>query len=435
MNHFNLAIVICAGLSFWFSAAVGATGGEQVNGGDTVKCSKDSRNPFEGYFSLDYLLTLREDNSDIIQVRDWEQSRERILRVLTEKYPDLALLLRDFLSRVPGDDTTGGVDYYLQKRLWIEAPYGLVDIKDERVVRKLPPNCYKVHKEPDEIELIQSVIRQTNRDVVIYNYDTAILRELKTRAPLQYSFLIMHEWMWDSVQDPEVIRRVNRFLHSKVIDTMTASDFKEAIKNLGLDTKVYNTKPVCDRTPQIRMAIERGAAQPCADITSLDGVREIGASSLALTTILPGDFSGLGKVLSLDLSKNNIDYLFGDGFYGMPSLQSLTLFGNQLKSIPAGVFAELTSLQRLDLSGNGLTEISTRAFPVQLGYTGGLDVYLQNNKIETLHEGWIKEVCSMPYPMIFYVKGNPLRLTDQNRKDLDQCPTNGLIGKTRFTYN
>ena len=71
---------------------------EVGSGGDTVFCRQEQEAKFVGYHSLDYLLTYRSmtENEDIVEVSSWEESRERITRLLWEKYPDLAFLFEIF---------------------------------------------------------------------------------------------------------------------------------------------------------------------------------------------------------------------------------------------------------------------------------------------------------------------------------------------------
>ncbi len=90
--------------------------------------------------------------------------------------------------------------------------------------------------------------------------------------------------------------------------------------------------PVSDRTPQVRDAIV--AAVPNVDVagdineSDLAKIQELNLSSLNISSLKSGDFSGLTNLLRLNLSNNS------------------------LKELPAKIFEGLTSLQRLRLSHN-----------------------------------------------------------------------------------
>lgn len=60
-------------------------------------------------------------------MRGWSESRDRILKALDERTPRFAESFREFLTGM--ENTTD----FTQARLWEDAPFGLVDIKDERI--------------------------------------------------------------------------------------------------------------------------------------------------------------------------------------------------------------------------------------------------------------------------------------------------------------
>jgi hypothetical protein len=65
------------------------------------------------------------------------------------------------------------------------------------------------------IDVMQTVIRTERPDATIYEFDPKILSEFIEFEPLQYPFLLVHEWLWDLTQDVQIIRDINRFLHSE----------------------------------------------------------------------------------------------------------------------------------------------------------------------------------------------------------------------------
>ena len=122
------------------------------NGGDSVRCEPTSANSFRGLYSLDYLLTYTEsnDNKDVVPIFNWEESLQRLSKIL-KKNPDLDYSFQTFnLDLQNYFDPT-------RPKIWHESSYGLVDIKDERIIRKVPSNCYKF-SDPETIHIIQTII-------------------------------------------------------------------------------------------------------------------------------------------------------------------------------------------------------------------------------------------------------------------------------------
>jgi len=204
---------------------------EVGNGGDVVYCEKSEVNPFFGHMSLDYLATFQRgnNNEDVIDVDSWEISRHRILSVLDKKHPGLAKSFRLFLS------FRGNSNDYSLIRVWEESGFGLTDLKDESLVNRLPENCLNV--ENGEPKVIQAVIRQAAKydEFIVYKFDPRILDHLS--SPLQLSFLLVHEWLWDTTKDVESIRRFNRILHSEAAETMSKEKFEIVVSRLNLGVR------------------------------------------------------------------------------------------------------------------------------------------------------------------------------------------------------
>ncbi len=375
------------------SAIAGVTVG---NGGDAVRCEVSDNSSYAGYYSFDYLMTLREDNSDLQELATWGDQRERLLGLFEQKYPDLERFFRDFLARIPGEDAVPPEQIYLQERLWLEAIYGLVDLEDEQAIRKLPPNCYKKGAEKNHLEVLQAVIRQKNESATIYNYDPEVLRQLRYR-PLQYSFLIVHEWLWDFVEDPEALRRINRFLHSAQAETLSKVDFQNSLKNLGLSLHPRKFVPVCQRTPGIQESIVLALKAPCELLTEgdlaagmqggrletrgsilsgffssswkdierfylehyLESARQIEGPfvNAGLTTLLPGDLTAFESRTVMTFSGNRIDHIFKDSLYGLLRLEYLDFSFNRIASLQGDLFDQTPNLRAFDVAGNALTEI------------------------------------------------------------------------------
>ena len=122
---------------------------------------------------------------------------------------------------------------------------------------------------------------------------------------------------------------------------------------------------VCDRTVQIRDAIEAASGgASCASLT-LHHLREITALDLSdegIATLRAGDFDGLARLATLDLSGNLLTSLPSGVFDELYLLKTLRLNGNQLTALPDGIFDELFLLEELTLHGNRFTSLSADLF-------------------------------------------------------------------------
>lgn len=71
---------------------------------------------------------------------------------------------------------------------------------------------------------------------------------------------------------------------------------------------------------------------------------------------------GLGRLVSLDLSDNELTTLSDKAFSGLKKLKSLYLQGNRLTALPDHIFSDLTTLEHLFLSGNQLSALPNGIF-------------------------------------------------------------------------
>ena len=122
---------------------------------------------------------------------------------------------------------------------------------------------------------------------------------------------------------------------------------------------------VCDRTVQVRTAIEAasgGAA--CAGLT-LHHLREITTLDLreqGISSLRAGDFDGLVRLDTLDLSGNTLTSLPSGVFDELYLLKTLRLDGNLLETLPDGIFDELFLLEELTLHENRITSLTGPLF-------------------------------------------------------------------------
>lgn len=357
---------------------------EVGSGGDSVLCTKSDESAYLGHYALDYLLTLRGEDDDLVAVRSWEDSRDRLLAALHSKLPDLARLFEGYLADLDNHDD------YLRPHLWEQAPYGLVYIDDQSIVRKLPPNCYETGAE-GRIRILQTVIRVKKPRLILYDYDPSIFRSLRQSAPLQFSFLLVHEWLWDFTDDVAVVRRVNRFLHSRALDRLSAKELRQSLENMGLPLSHPATVSYCARTPELRAALEQKLGRPCEDITDPGHIPLLDLSHWAIASLQEGDFTGLGRLDELVLRDNRLTYLYEDVFAGLWRLYALNLGENQLSFLPPGLFAATPNLQELRVDHNRLAFLPPEIFA---GTRSLQLIDLSYNELRELPDGIFKAPAS-----------------------------------------
>lgn len=203
------------------------------NGGDAILCRPSLENPFSGYYSLDYIATYNSDFEDSVPVayHTWQESIASIEEILKPASAGLAQKLKEFRTNA----------FNISDRnppyLWQKTDLNLVDVTDEDLLQvDLPENC----KVNGNAQKYQAVIRQSPKTSglpvwkTLYNYNENIVQELETQDPVQLSYLILHEFLWNYSSSVVSNRILNRFLHSKEARQISAEDIKQRLINLGI---------------------------------------------------------------------------------------------------------------------------------------------------------------------------------------------------------
>lgn len=214
------------------------SGDKAGNGGDVATCKPSAANSFAGNYMADYLLTYRlsNRNKDVVQVTSWEESRDRVLKLLRDRAPRIAESFEAFSSLIENESNP------LAPRVWEPAAFGLIYLDDQALRNNVPRNCYSLHAD-GRVGLTQAVIRTVVNGRIRYLYDYPIVARLKKERPLQYSFLMIHEWLWDLTQDVQGIRRLNRFLHSTGLEAMSSTEFREYLKEYSISSERFHVSP------------------------------------------------------------------------------------------------------------------------------------------------------------------------------------------------
>ncbi len=215
MKSFILVSIVFLGMKAW-------AGGSVVGNGGGFGYCRDQK-----YYCYDYLFTVNHPYGPEVNVKTANESMQAILNTLRKyKEPyaeDLAIFIKELF-------VGAGQKYRWLNRSQLPVVYsGVVD-------RLLPAGCSKVQAihyfQPSEVGLPSR-----------YYVDLNLLKHIDAQpgGPLQISYLLIHEWLWNyfeaSSQGLE-LARFNRLLHSKTFYTMNAEAYLKLRPQLKL-RKIY----------------------------------------------------------------------------------------------------------------------------------------------------------------------------------------------------
>lgn len=337
-------------LTLILAAQTSMAGIEVGNGGDTLMCRPADSQRAESWYNLDYYLTtaINHNEHEVREVTDWNDSLRKVQRVLAVNSPYLGYLFDEFLFYL------GNSSDYSKAMIWEPAPRGLVVIHDEDIANLIPKECTKlVDGKPN---IYQTVVRQENPGILIFAFDPHLVDQLKRNFPVQYSFLIVHEWLWSFSKRTDTLRRVNRFLHSTSTDRLTPEQFNGVLSNFGITANV-KLEDVCQKHLLIRRAFQNEIGKNCQDILPDDFRRldEIVIENEVLHAIRPNDFFGTRSLRRLKITNSQVEWIDPFAFSGMVNLDLVDLSNNRLREIELGVYSMRPAY--VDLSNNQLTKV------------------------------------------------------------------------------
>lgn len=224
--------------------------GHETHGGDLIECKKHPENKFLGFYSYDYLTSYSDEdlNEDVRLLEKWvgeDSYSERLLKILAAKYPEMGVKFEDFLKyRSNTKDPT-------LPQIWERSPDGLpipkstegLDDSYQDGYRRLPLNCYSGYdpkKDPSEQQNLRLIdfrraitfITEANQKVIRYAFDPYLISKVNVEGNsermVNYSFLMIHEFLRQFTGDHINLRAANRLLHSSLIEN-ESFNLKEAL--------------------------------------------------------------------------------------------------------------------------------------------------------------------------------------------------------------
>ena len=313
------------------------SGSEVGNGGDTIFCKPSHLNSFNGYYTLDFLLEYQTQKPISLKEESFEAYKTYIRTNLKRVYPEILPQFDDFFNALKNGESFN--------RVWESSVSKLKDIKDENIIRKIPENCLLDGKP----QLIQTVIRKNLSGKINYKFDKNILDLQKEQSPLQYSFFMIHEWMWDSTRDVRVLRKINWFFHSQEFSEISREDFLKKLDQWELFTPKLS---YCHRSAETQSYYNID----CSKTTSRDlkDIKSLHYINLYEQFLFPiGEFYGFSRVESLTIDRSNLKVILNPRLFSpLYSLKKLSLTNGRLVTLSSETLRDLTKLEILDIQGN-----------------------------------------------------------------------------------
>lgn len=183
------------------------------NGGDTVTCTKSVDNPYHGTYFLDYILAAENSADQLVAVGATNTAIRlaQITKKLKRIVPEFGWYLETFYEAFKNYRT--GKQTRLDHFYWRNSAHGLVDIKDENLIERLPKNCYREMNGTIQIE--QLIIRKVRaEDQHVFQLNVPLFATLDATKTEQTSWIMVHEMAWDFTENTEHIRELNEYVHT-----------------------------------------------------------------------------------------------------------------------------------------------------------------------------------------------------------------------------
>ena len=253
----SLAVWITALMLFAMHTGISAfaEGASVGNGGDAIYCYASEQNNFSGYYTLDYIVA----SAEIQKHPSSDEALDAIEEQFQKKIPQLAESLSVF--REAAQKSSKISDRYY----WKPDQNGILSIEDEQLKEKLPRNCMD-KSNPNKVNLIQLVRRLEQGNQIKFFYDSAVMDKIRNNGN-QYSWILVHEWLWNFFDNAESIRQFNEYLHSVSLKQDGKSKINRLVQNLTAHLRVVPIEglyqdarrmhcPVAVRSNQVRKTVE-----------------------------------------------------------------------------------------------------------------------------------------------------------------------------------
>lgn len=211
------------------------SGGSVVSGGgDFLRCRPAAGSPYNGLYMLDYAVTydLHDGTSQDPAETSFDALMARTTKIVDEKLPELSASWRTYAALVQSGDPS-------KPRRWTAAN-NLTDLHDEALPRELDANCM-VERDGKSVPDLTQMVRRSfyvggQGLQITYEYNLPLFDAAKASNALQLSYLVVHEWLWDFIREPNANRLINRLIHSRSVETMTPGQVRTFLQSKGVTT-------------------------------------------------------------------------------------------------------------------------------------------------------------------------------------------------------
>lgn len=188
-----------------------AFAGSEGGGGDVIICGGKQR-------TLDSVVLEQDRFFNLLNYASTEEAMNQINTKLLQTLPQLGLSLTSFnnIYKSKGSNKEGVY--------WIRGVPKNVD--DENLYVHIPESCQK--------DLYQAVVL-VKEPFYRYYYNPEILANLEQEND-ELSWLLIHEWLRYEVDDADVIRIINGYLHSQDFIDSHEDEIKATLRKFGIES-------------------------------------------------------------------------------------------------------------------------------------------------------------------------------------------------------
>lgn len=195
-------------LAHLLAAPAFAKGPGGSGGGNVVLCTPSKENNLSGFYFLDYLFVGKPEELETIQYSESVDKSvylflKKIEAKLEQTAPAMAVSLKNYIHHINNTDPSKTHVWEFSLFPPDPVPYAGLGFDITQT------NCRNLY---------QTIVRTEDGKVTRYKVYSNMLNKLRTQQDLyQYSFALVHEWLWELLpENEEGIRKVNGYLHSKV---------------------------------------------------------------------------------------------------------------------------------------------------------------------------------------------------------------------------
>lgn len=215
----------------YFNTIAAKEGGEVGNGGQGVYCQFTNDHSPKLYF-LDYALM---KNTQLFELKSYESSTlfmTEFIEHLKQTLPSLYYSFKTFLSIYQQGHGLFTPDQYI---IWNSS--SPQEIQETNLRGQLPNECFLEDKIFTIFKRYIDLSQYPETPSVITFYKDLTLIEKLAQNKEQFSWGIIHEWLWDFVDTRHMILYLNAFFHSSTFFNSSSQEIISTLKMFHFKTE------------------------------------------------------------------------------------------------------------------------------------------------------------------------------------------------------